>query len=144
MSGLYYFIEIASYQGISIFAKRTCSLLDTHLAERKERMNHSSFCQRIYEIVADIPEGCVATYGQLAWMAGRPNAPRMAGYAMSQAPEELNLPCHRVVNRKGEMAPGQVFGGEQLQRSLLEQEGITFKENGRIDLEKHLWMPYVP
>lgn len=102
-------------------------------------MNNSSFYQKVYEIVSDIPEGRVATYGQIAWMAGKPEAPRAVGYAMSRAPLELGLPCHRVVNREGRMAPGHVFGGEQQQRVLLEQEGVTFKENGCIDMEKHLW-----
>ena len=102
-------------------------------------MNNTSLYQRIYEIVADIPDGCVATYGQIAWMAGIPHAPRVVGYAMSRVPAELNIPCHRVVNRMGDMAPNHVFGGEQLQRTLLEQEGISFLENGRIDMERCQW-----
>ncbi|HHV12973.1 MAG TPA: methylated-DNA--[protein]-cysteine S-methyltransferase [Clostridiales bacterium] len=105
-------------------------------------MEHSSLYQRIYEIVADIPEGRVATYGQIAWMVGIPNAPRVVGYAMSKAPEGANLPCHRVVNKSGKMAPYYAFGGEGFQRSLLEQEGIIFKENGCIDMEKCQWRMY--
>ncbi|SHO52341.1 MGMT family protein [Anaerocolumna xylanovorans] len=107
-------------------------------------MNHSNLYQKIYEIVADIPEGRVATYGQIAWMAGRPNAPRVVGYAMSRVPAGLNLPCHRVVNKSGKLAPYQVFGGEQFQRALLEKEGVTFLENGCIDLKKCQWSIYVP
>ncbi|SHK89191.1 methylated-DNA-protein-cysteine methyltransferase related protein [Anaerocolumna jejuensis DSM 15929] len=102
-------------------------------------MNQSNLYQKIYEIVADIPEGRVATYGQIAWMAGRPNAPRVVGYAMSRVPFDLDLPCHRVVNKAGEMAPDHVFGSGQLQRSLLEKEGITFLENGCIDMKKCQW-----
>ncbi len=102
-------------------------------------MNHSNLYQKIYEIVADIPESRVATYGQIAWMAGIPNAPRVVGYAMSRVPAGLNIPCHRVVNKSGKMAPYYAFGGEQFQRFLLEQEGVTFLENGCIDMEKCQW-----
>lgn len=94
---------------------------------------------RIYEVVADIPKGRVATYGQIAWMAGNPRAPRVVGYAMRKVSCELNLPCHRVVNRLGEMAPDHVFGGAEVQRALLEEEGVIFLENGRIDMEKSQW-----
>jgi methylated-DNA-protein-cysteine methyltransferase related protein len=107
-------------------------------------MIHSELYQKIYEIVADIPEGKVATYGQIAWMAGRPGAPRIVGYAMRMVPFELKLPCHRVVNKAGKMAPDHVFGGEQLQRTILEQEGVTFLSNGCIDMKKCQWMMYDP
>ncbi len=98
--------------------------------------------KEIYEIVAEIPEGQVATYGQIAWMIGRPRAARVVGCAMKRAPRQLNLPCHRVVNRSGEMAPPHVFGGEDVQRSLLEDEGVVFLENGCIDMEKCQWRIY--
>ncbi len=105
-------------------------------------MGDSNLYQKIYGIVADIPEGRVATYGQIAWMVGIPNAPRVVGYAMSRVPEGASLPCHRVVNKAGEMAPHNIFGGKDLQRSLLEQEGVSFKENGCIDMEKCQWRMY--
>ena len=109
---------------------------------KKKTMAQSNIYQEIYEIVAEIPEGWVATYGQIAWMAGRPRAARVVGYAMKRAPWELDLPCHRVVNRLGELAPPHVFGGEDVQRSLLEEEGVVFLENGRIDMEKCQWRIY--
>ncbi len=62
---------------------------------------------------------------------------------MNKAPSERNLPCHRVVNREGRMAPGGIFGGQEVQRLRLEKEGITFLENGCINMEKHLWKFYV-
>ncbi len=102
-------------------------------------MTHSNIYEKIYEVVANIPEGRVASYGQVAWMAGHPGAHRVVGYAMSRVPGGLNLPCHRVVNKAGEMAPFHVFGGEGFQRSLLEQEGVTFLKNGRIDMKKCQW-----
>lgn len=104
-------------------------------------MRNSVFFERIYALVALIPAGAVATYGQLALMAGSPYASRVVGYAMSRAPHERHLPCHRVVNRLGELAPDAVFGGRQIQRALLEAEGVTFLPEGRIDLKRHLWRP---
>jgi methylated-DNA-protein-cysteine methyltransferase-like protein len=98
-----------------------------------------AFFQRVYDIVAQIPAGKVATYGQIAQLLGEPRSARTVGWAMREAPEGLNLPCHRVVNRYGEMAPEYAFGSREIQKSILAQEGITFKENGCIDMEKHLW-----
>ena len=101
--------------------------------------SRSLFYTRIYELVAQIPPGRVATYGQIALLAGNPMAARQVGYAMSGAPVELKLPCHRVINRLGELAPEHAFGGYEIQRMLLEGEGITFLDNGRVDLKQHLW-----
>lgn len=98
------------------------------------------FYLRVYKIVAQIPEGKVATYGQIALVLGQPTGARTVGWAMRAAPKQLNLPCHRVVNKLGEMAPKNVFGFPELQRVLLESEGITFNENGCIDIKKHLWI----
>lgn len=100
--------------------------------------NNMSFFDQVYEIVEKIPEGSVITYGMIAQMLGRPKAARIVGYAMSCAPLERNLPCHRVVNREGNMAPGDIFGGEERQRRLLIKEGVTFLNNGCIDMGKHL------
>jgi len=102
------------------------------------------FFEKVYDIVATIPRGQVATYGQIALMAGNPYAARMVGYAMSSARPEQNLPCHRVVNREGRMAPGHAFGGQAVQRALLENEGVAFMANGCIDMEKHLWRFHAP
>lgn len=102
-------------------------------------MSDMKFFKRVYEIVARIPEGRVATYGQIALMAGSPYASRVVGYAMSRVRPEQDLPCHRVVNREGRMAPGHVFGGQGIQRAMLEREGITFLGNGCIDMKRHLW-----
>ncbi len=98
-----------------------------------------SFFREVYAIVARIPKGKVVTYGQLAICLGNPRAARTVGWAMKGAPPELRLPCHRVVNRLGKMAPDHVFGGADVQRSRLEDEGVTFDTEGRVDLDKHLW-----
>jgi methylated-DNA-protein-cysteine methyltransferase-like protein len=107
----------------------------------KTGIKMNAFYIKIYDIVSKIPKGKVATYGQIAFLAGKPRAARVAGCAMHMAPMERKLPCHRVVNKQGSMSPEHVFGGEDIQRALLAQEGITFQTNGCIDMKKHLWRP---
>ncbi|MCL6590216.1 MAG: MGMT family protein [Firmicutes bacterium] len=99
----------------------------------------NNFFHRVYQIVARIPPGKVATYGQIAALLGNPRGARTVGWAMRSAPADLNLPCHRVVNQSGAMAPGYAFGGAEVQRTLLLQEGVTFKPNGRINMDQHRW-----
>jgi methylated-DNA-protein-cysteine methyltransferase-like protein len=98
-------------------------------------MSGKSFFDRVYDIVARIPEGKVMTYGQIAMLLGNPYAAKIVGYAMSSAPQSRNLPCHRVVNKTGKMAPGNIFGGADMQHQMLEKEGIQFKKTGCIDME---------
>ena len=93
--------------------------------------------EKIYEVVKNISEGKVATYGQVALLAGNPRWARVVGYALHVNPEPGTIPCHRVVNREGKVAPSFAFGGEGVQRQLLESEGIVFESDGRIDLEKY-------
>lgn len=95
---------------------------------------------RIYEIVRLIPRGKVATYGQIAALAGNPRLSRVVGYALHVNPDPENIPCFRVVNRFGESSKAFAFGGENRQIALLESEGVEFI-NGRVDLSKHLWRP---
>jgi methylated-DNA-protein-cysteine methyltransferase-like protein len=96
---------------------------------------------KIYDIVSQIPVGKVATYGQIAALAGLPRGARVVGWAMRAVPENWVLPCHRVVNKSGNMAPEYAFGGQEIQRSLLEAEGVTFSINGLINMEENLWKP---
>ncbi len=93
--------------------------------------------ERIYEVVKSIPEGKVATYGQVAMLAGNPRWARVVGYALHCNPEPGVIPCHRVVNREGKVSPAFAFGGENIQRELLIQEGIIFEDDGTIDLLKY-------
>jgi len=100
---------------------------------------------RIYAAVAAIPRGCVATYGQVAALAGAPRHARQVGYALFDLPEGTQLPWHRVVNARGEISrrsePSEPSGGrENVQRSKLEGEGIEFR-NGRVDLGICRWEP---
>ncbi len=95
--------------------------------------------QKIYAQVRKVPPGNVATYGMIAAMAGNPRWSQCVGYALHVNPEPGKIPCHRIVNRFGGLAPSFAFGGEDVQRMLLEGEGVTFLENGLVDMKKHLW-----
>ena len=96
--------------------------------------------ERIYQVVRQIPAGQAATYGQIARLAGMPRGARLVGYAMA-ACRDGSVPCHRVVDRFGgtktafdRLAPGT-------QRALLEAEGVPFRPDGTVDLERCRWAP---
>ena len=93
--------------------------------------------EKIYEVVKTIPKGRVATYGQVAFLAGNPRWARVVGYALHNNPSPETIPCHRVVNREGKVAEAFVFGGGGAQRTLLETEGRKFEADGRVDLKKY-------
>ena len=92
--------------------------------------------QRIYEAVKKIPRGSVATYGQIAEIAGNKNMARAVGNALHNNPDPANIPCHRVVNARGELAERFAFGGKDAQTALLLSEGVEVI-NGRVDLDKY-------
>ncbi len=98
--------------------------------------------ERIYAVVKRIPKGKVATYGQIARMVGRCTA-RMVGYAMAAVPEGSRVPWQRVINSQGMISLRRSGDGEIRQRVLLENEGIIFSENGKIDLRIFAWRPPV-
>ena len=110
-------------------------------AYKKHTEKPSGFFDRVYALVARIPEGKVMTYGQIAVILGGVCSPKIVGFAMSSAPEARNLPCHRVVNKAGEMSRGDMFGGSDNQRRMLEEEGVVFRADGRIDMEESLFFP---
>lgn len=92
--------------------------------------------KRIYEAVIKIPKGCVATYGQVAMMAGDKKMARAVGNALHKNPDPEHIPCFRVVNAKGELAGKFAFGGADVQEKLLREDGVEVI-NGRVDLEKY-------
>lgn len=96
-----------------------------------------NFYDAVFQTAARIPPGRVATYGQIAFLAGRPRASRIVGGAMARAPD--GIPCHRVVYRDGTLSPPDVFGAPGIQRMLLEGEGVTFLPDGRVDLSRCQW-----
>lgn len=92
----------------------------------------------IYDVVKQIPKGTVATYGQVAALAGNKRWSRVVGYALHVNPDPEHIPCHRVVNRLGEVSKAFAFGGENRQIALLTQEGVRFTD-GKVDLQKYGW-----
>lgn len=100
----------------------------------------SEFSVKIYEIVKQIPQGCVASYGQVAALAGNPRGARGVGFAMHRNPEPGVIPCHRVVFADGGVAPGFAFGGPDAQRRLLEAEGVVFLPDGKVDMQRCRWL----
>lgn len=96
---------------------------------------------RIYAVVRRIPAGAVATYGQVAALAGLPGEARQVGYALAALPEGSDVPWQRVINAQGRVSPRSEPGWEGFQRRLLESEGVEFDERGRIDLARYRWDP---
>jgi methylated-DNA-protein-cysteine methyltransferase-like protein len=95
----------------------------------------------IHEIVSQIPRGRVATYGQIAELAGMPGQARRVGYALSALPEGSRVPWQRVLNAKGEISLRSHSSAENLQRKLLRSEGVLFDKNGRVLLDRFQWRP---
>lgn len=95
--------------------------------------------ERIYAVVRRIPAGRVATYGQIAQLAGNPRWARVVGYALHVNPDPESIPCYRVVNREGRLSPAFAFGGDHMQRLLLEADHVPFLPDGRVDLSQALW-----
>lgn len=101
-------------------------------------MKNSAY-EKVYELVRQIPKGKVTTYGAIGKKLHM--SPRVIGQALHANPYEGDVPCHRVVNRDGRVAPNFAFGGLDIQRKLLEAEGITFKDRENVNLDKHLKLP---
>ena len=101
----------------------------------------SNSYQRIYAVVRRIPEGRVATYGQVASLAGLAGHARQVGYALHALPKGTAIPWHRVVNADGEISLRSMPGGELVQRGLLEREGIRLDPRGRVPLARVRWRP---
>lgn len=103
-------------------------------------INMNTF-HKIYEQVKKIPEGKVATYGQIALMAGNPRWSRVVGYALHSNPEPGVIPCHRVVNKDGKLSKAFAFGGENVQRDMLISEGVIFIDENTVDLKNCRYTP---
>ena len=98
-------------------------------------MKKSPTYRRIYAVVARIPKGCVATYGQIAKLAGLGRHARQVGYALHATPEDVVIPWHRVINAQGRISFPPDSKGYEMQKSLLEGEGVVFL-NGKTDLQR--------
>ena len=97
--------------------------------------------QKIYQTIRNIPKGRVATYGQIAELAGFPRQARMVGYALHALPNGSNVPWHRVINAKGRISQHGDPMYSQIQQKLLQAEGISFDEQDRISLNDYQWHP---
>ena len=100
----------------------------------------ADFANKVYEFLKGVPSGMVVTYGQIAFAIGHPRASRQVGNALHHNPTPVVIPCHRVVNREGRLAPEFAFGGSDMQAALLRAEGVEVID-GYVDLEKYLWRP---
>ncbi len=100
------------------------------------------FTSKVYRAVQRIPSGKVATYGQIAAIAGKPGAARAVGNALHRNPSEKEIPCYRVVNAKGVLSGAFAFGGMGRQRELLEEDGVEVINN-RVDLCIYQWVEEV-
>ena len=94
---------------------------------------------RIYDVVQEIPRGKVATYGQVATLAGMRGHARQVGYALAALPAGSKVPWHRVINAKGCISLRTSTGDDNRQRTLLERERVRFDDNGRISLARYQW-----
>ncbi len=97
-----------------------------------------TFFEAVYEVVKRVPRGKVITYGMIARAIGHPRAARQVGNALHHNPTPVVIPCHRVVNRVGRLAPAFAFGGPDVQARLLEEEGVPVTD-ALVDLTKYLW-----
>jgi len=95
----------------------------------------------IYTVVESIPYGRVATYGQVAHLAGLPGHARQVGYALHATPDDLEIPWHRVINSRGEVSARSEPMFESIQQQLLESEGVLFAATGRVNLKRFRWNP---
>ncbi|MBU7016478.1 MAG: MGMT family protein [Theionarchaea archaeon] len=100
-----------------------------------------SFFNSVKELIKRIPPGRVATYGQIAALAGNPQSARQVVWVLHTYSEKENLPWHRVINSKGSISLGHGSGYE-MQKALLEKEGIVFGKNDKVNLKKYQWNPH--
>lgn len=108
---------------------------------KKATSNNDNFFERVYEIVRQIPEGKVTSYGAIAKALGAARSARMVGWAMNASHNLEDVPAHRVVNRLGMLSGKHHFEGTNLMQQLLENEGVKVVDNQIIDFEKHFWEP---
>ena len=110
------------------------------IAKHKGSVDRFSFSQRVKDVIKKVPEGKVATYGQIAALAGNPRAARQVVRILHSSSEKDKFPWHRIVNRQGRIALKPGYGYE-IQRELLRQEGIRFGKDDTINFDRYLWTP---
>jgi len=98
-----------------------------------------NFFETVYKIVKTIPKGKVASYGQIAKLAGNSKMSRQVGWALHVNPSQGEIPCHRVVMKDGSLTKGFAFGGIEIQRAMLESEGVIVNNDFKVDMKKFGW-----
>lgn len=112
--------------------------------KNRQKKNNDSFFQRVYQVVEQIPESRVTSYGAIARCIGSPGASRMVGWALNNCHVLQNpIPAHRVVNRNGILSGKHHFRHERLMEELLESEGIRVLDDKIMDFNKHYWDPNI-
>lgn len=104
-------------------------------------MEKNSF-EKIYDVVRQVPKGNVASYGQIAKLAGNARWSRVVGYALHVNPADSDLPCHRVVTKEGKVSEAFISNGQNQQVKLLKAEGVTFIDD-KVDMKKYQWKKLV-
>lgn len=103
-------------------------------------MEDASYQEKFWQVINLIPSGSVATYGQVAELAGLPRMARAVGRTLSQLPKDTSLPWFRVINAKGEISFPKDSPAYKRQKSLLEADGVVFM-NGKVSLKRYKWQP---
>lgn len=98
-----------------------------------------NFNQRVYEVVKQIPKGKVTTYGEVAKIIGAPRCSRQVGWALHSNPAFGEIPCHRVLFKDGSLTNGFAFGGREVQKALLEADGVVVSDDFKVDLKIYGW-----
>lgn len=104
----------------------------------KRKATEKNTYEKIYDVVRQIPRGTVATYGQVAALAGNRSWARVVGYALHVNPDPDDIPCYRVVTKDGRVSSAFAFGGENRQMELLRADGVEFR-NGHVVMDKYQW-----
>ncbi len=98
-----------------------------------------NFFERVYEAVKKVPAGKVSTYGDIARAIGAPRCARQVGWALHCYPQQGVIPCHRIIFSSGSVCTGFAFGGPEVQKAMLEAEGVEVSDDFKIDLKKYRW-----
>jgi methylated-DNA-protein-cysteine methyltransferase-like protein len=101
----------------------------------------TSLSARVYALAKACPQGRVTTYGWIAGALGYPRGARMVGWIMAATPAHLNVPAQRVISKDGTLTGARAFGARDRMRKLLEADGVTFSEDGRVDMQRYGWNP---
>lgn len=108
---------------------------------QNSELTTQNFRERVWAFVRSVPPGRVVTYGQVAYLLGAPRAARAVGTVLYNTPPSAEVPCQRVVNRWGRLAPTYGFGGMEQHKAELEAEGVQVRPDYTVDLEEYQWWP---